>query len=279
MNPSHPTPEGHPLQRLREIIERLRAPDGCPWDREQTISTIRKNFLEEGCELIDAVDDAADEAHASAEVCEELGDVLMNIFLAARIAEEAGGFDLDRVAEGICEKLIRRHPHVFGSEKIEDVNELLERWESIKASEKPGSGRRSILDKVPRSLPSLVAAQEIGQRAGRVGFDWEQPEGALEKIREELAEVEACLRAEPAASDRIGEEIGDLLFAVVNLSRKVDISAEEALQAANRKFRRRFAHVEQRLGLAASDADTEAEAARPSIEEMERVWREAKELE
>lgn len=260
------------LRRLQEIVETLRGPDGCPWDRKQTIRSLRRNFLEESCEVIDAIESNGDgDLNQSPAVCEELGDLLMNIFLAARIAEEEGGFDLEAVATRICEKLVYRHPHVFGSEKIDDVDGVLSRWEALKKQEKAaaegGEKSSSQLDRVPRSLPPLTAAHELSRQAAKLGFDWKRPEDVLEKIREEIEEVEDCLDKSPSRTDNLRDEIGDLLFAVVNLARKVDISPDEALRSTSRKFYRRFQFIEKSL----EERDDPM-----SLEEMEKLWQEAK---
>lgn len=260
------------LRRLQEIVETLRGPDGCPWDRKQTIRSLRRNFLEESCEVIDAIESNGNgDLNQSPAVCEELGDLLMNIFLAARIAEEEGGFDLEAVATRICEKLVFRHPHVFGSEKIDDVDGVLSRWEALKKQEKGeaegGEKPSSQLDRVPRSLPPLTAAHELSRQAAKLGFDWKRPEDVLEKIREEIGEVEDCLDKSPPRTDNLRDEIGDLLFAVVNLARKVDISPDEALRSTSRKFYRRFQFIEKNL----EERDDPM-----SLEEMEKLWQEAK---
>lgn len=279
------------LQRLQEIVETLRGPDGCPWDREQTLRSLRRNFLEEACEVIDAIENGSSKSseavplHENSEVCEELGDLLMNIFLAARIAEEAGGFDLESVVTRICDKLVFRHPHVFGSEKIDDVEGVLSRWETLKRLEKDDNGSevtsagpKSLLDKVPRSLPPLAAAYEMTRQAAKVGFDWKSARDVLDKVREEVGEVETCLveceasgsDSSPEDTDKLRDEIGDLLFAVVNIARKVDISPEEALRSTNRKFDGRFRFVEKHVNDESSDGRT------LTLEEMEELWQEAK---
>jgi MazG family protein len=275
-NGSHDSPASFERQldalgRLQEIITTLRGPDGCPWDQRQTLQSLAPNLLEEACETIDAVESVAGPATRSAEICEELGDLLMNIFLGARIAEEDGGFDLAAVASGVSEKLVRRHPHVFGTETIDSVEGVLERWTAIKAAERGGGSRPSLLAGVPRSLPPLSGAYELGRRAAKVGFDWASPRAVLEKVREELAEVEACLcSGTESPRERLAEEIGDLLFAVANLARKADIAPQEALRGANRKFRRRFQYMEEHSTRALEAL---------SLEELEELWQRAKEAE
>jgi MazG family protein len=272
-------PKTRAFERLEEIVEALRGPDGCPWDRAQRLEDMSRYILEEACEVADAVADSRGEATRS--VKEELGDLLMNILLSARIAEEEGAFDIAGVADGIREKLIRRHPHVFPDAggrrtRADGVQEVLATWSAIKEEERkeepPPDVPRSRLDGVPRSLPALERSFEIGKRAARAGFDWPSARGALEKVSEEVREIEALIdgpeagRDGPAARDRIEEEIGDLLFAVVNVSRKLDIRPEAALRRTIRKFRGRFRRIEERF--------PRMEAA--SLEEMEAVWQEAK---
>ncbi len=266
------------LNRLISIVEILRSPQGCPWDRKQTLSSMKRNFLEEAAEVVDAIEQVdPTEANDHSHVQEELGDLLMNIFLASRIAEEANKFNLQQVALEICEKLIRRHPHVFGEDTIGDVDGVLNRWEEIKAQEKAqkkvqSSEMESILNKVPRSLPALESAQQLSKRAAKVGFDWPKAEGALEKVEEELEEVRSCLGEGKISKEKLREEIGDLLFSVVNLARKTDIDSGEALRFANQKFRRRFHHLEKRAGGLPENPQL-------SLERMEEFWQEAKEME
>lgn len=267
------------LRRLQEVVETLRGPDGCPWDREQTLGSLSKNFLEEACEVIDAIDRSPESSRSSSDaICEELGDLLMNIVLAARVAEEEDGFSLADVAREITAKLIRRHPHVFGDEKIDDTDAVLERWKEIKAQEKAdglSSGAAfdteeppSILDDVPKSLPPIAAAFSLGKKAAQVGFDWPDTDGPKNKIHEEIRELEGALSE--GAAPRIEHEIGDLLLAVVNFSRKAGIAPDTALRKANRRFRRRFQSVEMFL------EQSKAAGKTPSLEEMEARWQAAK---
>ncbi len=261
------------LRGLQAVVERLRGPDGCPWDREQTLDSMSRNFLEEACEVIDAVESSSAAAHSSSDaVCEELGDLLMNIFLAARIAEEEGGFDLARVARTVTTKLIRRHPHVFGDASADTSDEVRVHWERVKTSEKRRGGRdgpASTLDGVPRSLPPLAAAFEYGRKAARTGFDWPEARDAISKVREELREVEASL--DSGSPGRIEDEIGDLLLAVVNVSRKLGILPDRALRRANERFCRRFRRVEDFI-----EVTRKREGRTPSLDEMEEQWQQAK---
>ena len=270
------------FERLQEVVEVLRGPDGCPWDRAQTLPDMSRYLLEEACEAVDAI--AESHGKATPAVKEELGDVLMNVLLAARIAEDDGAFDIAGVADGIREKLIRRHPHVFADaggarKEVSGVGEVLVNWNAIKEEEKKGtepSAERpaSRLDGVPRSLPALERSFEIGKRAAQAGFDWPDARGALEKVSEEVAEIEALLEGPDGAVGGVGstlrsrleEELGDLLFAVVSLSRKLDIRPEAALRRTLRKFCGRFRRIEERF----------PHLEKASLEEMEAVWQEAK---
>lgn len=225
------------IEQLRAVVARLRAPDGCPWDREQTHSTLRKDLLEEAHEVVEAIDNK-DDAHLR----EELGDLLLQVVMHSQIAGEEGRFDFDAVAAGIAEKLIRRHPHVFGEKKLGDTAAVLKQWDEIKREEKGAKQDTSILDGISSALPALMRAQKTGVKVARVNFDWDDTAGSIAKIREEIVEVEQEIAAnEP---EKLEEEMGDLLFAVVNLSRKLKIDAELALHKATAKFTRRFQKLE-----------------------------------
>jgi MazG family protein len=246
------------LCRLIDVIARLRAPGGCPWDREQTERSMAPHLLEECYEAIDAIA-AGDREHER----EELGDVLMNVAMIAQIGKEAGRYDLEGVAAGIADKLIRRHPHVFGEVKAETSGQVLENWERIKRDEKPE--KKAVLSGVPKDLPALLKAFRIGEKAARVGFDWPDRRGPREKVTEEVKELdEALAKGDAAAAEA---ELGDLLFAIVNLARHAKIDPEVALRTTIDKFVRRFAHVERTLGERLGKA---------SLEEMDRAWDEAK---
>ncbi|WP_198666448.1 nucleoside triphosphate pyrophosphohydrolase [Paratractidigestivibacter faecalis] len=248
-------PAGNPeMDRLVRTIWRLRQADGCPWDREQTHGSITKNMVEEAYEAVDAI-----EANDVAHLCEELGDVLEQVLLHAQIAADAGEFTIEDVAHGLNEKLVRRHPHVFGDlaaasdgqapagyEQAHDGDRVLDIWDDVKRLEREARGQLSdvepgLLDSVPQSLPALMQAQKISKRAAKAGFEWADLAGVWDKVAEERAEFEA---EEPgtAASQ---EEFGDLLFALVNVARWSGVDAEEALAASNRKFRRRWARMEE----------------------------------
>ncbi len=239
--------DGTTITRLVGVMRRLLAPDGCPWDREQSFETLRKYTLEEACEVIDAIETNDRAAHA-----EELGDLLLQIVFQAELARAEGSFALDDVVSGIVEKLVRRHPHVFGHLDVKTADEVLRNWEKIKAAEKKGRG---ILGGVPRSLPALTRAQRIGEKVSRVGFDWDDPSGSRAKVDEEMGELLHAMDAlaktpdaeQKAHKAHVEEELGDVLFALVNLARHLDVDAEGALRRTIDKFTRRFAHVEKRV--------------------------------
>jgi tetrapyrrole methylase family protein/MazG family protein len=253
---------GTSFEAFQEIVAALRAPDGCPWDREQTHASLRPHLLEEAYETLAALDDGD-----ASKMAEEFGDLLLQIVLNAQIASEAGGFGMADVLKGIYDKIIRRHPHVFGGLKLEGVGGVLKNWEKLKASERAanGEGEKGLLDGVPLALPALTQAQEYQDRAARVGFDWPEIEGVLEKIAEEIEEVKAA-----ANGEELADELGDLFFTLVNLARWKKVDAESALRACNLRFRRRFVHVEQgaqRQGRKLQEM---------TFDEMESLWQEAK---
>ena len=253
------------LGKLVEIMDQLRDPGGCPWDREQDWGTLRSYLLEECHEAVEALDAGDIEG-----LCEELGDVLLQIVFLSRLAQEEGVFTVRDVVRGIVEKMIRRHPHVFGDERVADSDEVLRNWERIKKEEKAerGEQRTSLLDGLPRGLPALVRAQRLGEKAARVGFDWTDPGQVLKKIQEELGELQSAIDA--GDRDATREEIGDLLFATAMLARKLNQDPEGALEGANRKFTSRFKTIEVRA--AASGQAIES----LGIERLEELWAEAK---
>lgn len=224
------------IDQLRAIVACLRAPEGCPWDREQTHASLRSGLLEEACEVVEAINNADD-----ANLREELGDLLLQSVFHAQIAAEEGRFDFDHVAREISEKLIRRHPHVFGEDSCADSEAVLRRWDEIKRAEK-GAAAGSALDGVSGGLPALLRAQKVQKKAAKAGFDWEDAVPVFEKIREELAELEAGIAS--GCPRHIEEEAGDLLFSVVNLARKLKLDAETALHGATAKFTARFHAIE-----------------------------------
>lgn len=254
------------MKKLLDIIVQLRSPDGCPWDKEQTHASITSALIEEAYEVVHEIE----EGQLGEPLKEELGDVLLNVAFHAQIAKEEGRFDFQGVVDAICEKLIRRHPHVFDPDhKKITINELGAQWEKIKAEEKPEE--RSALDGVPKHLPALLAAWRIGQKAANLGFDWDNVSEVMGKVKEEITEIEAELEANNR--DRLQEEVGDLLFSVVNLARHCDVEPETALKFANKKFRERFRHVEPAIRKAREDDRT------LTLEEMDRYWDQAKERE
>lgn len=251
------------LDSLVEIIRRLRAPGGCPWDRKQNFESLKICMVEEAAEFLDAIDN---EDHEN--LREELGDLLMNICFHAVLAEENGLFGMHDVLRGIIDKMIRRHPHVFSDVEVDSVDDVMQVWIKAKAAEgkKP---KKSILDGIPRNLSSLLTAREVQKEAAKVGFDWERQEQIIEKIEEEIAELKQAMAS--GDDTHVDEEIGDLLFAVVNLSRfRKRSCAEDLLNASVKKFRHRFSYIEETLkeqGIKLEDA---------SIELMEKLWNEAK---
>jgi MazG family protein len=253
-------PQYPPLVQLLRIMARLRAPDGCPWDREQTHESLRATAIEEAYEVAAAIS-SGDEANLR----EELGDLLLQVVFHAQMARERGAWDFDSVAASIAEKLVRRHPHVFGSEKAATSSDVLKRWEEIKREEK-GAHTGSLLDGVSEGLPGLLRAEKIQKRAAKVGFDWDELPPVFAKVREELAELEAAM-PDPA---RVEDEVGDLLFAVVNLARKLKVDGEVALQRATDKFAARFRKLEtlaKERGLSLGSM---------SLAEMDAIWDEVK---
>ncbi len=217
---------------LVDIIARLRAPDGCPWDKQQTHASLRKDLLEECYEVLEALDEGN-----SGELCSELGDLLMQVVFHAQIAAEAGEFELSDVINNITTKLIHRHPHVFGSKKIKDAEEVLLNWEVLKQEERGGT---SMLASVPKQMPALGYSQEIQRRVAQVGFDWEDIDGVIEKLTEEISELKQA-----DSQERKAQEFGDLLFTLANIARRLGIDSEAALREANQRFYRRFTCMEE----------------------------------
>ena len=252
------------VRDLVEIVRILRQPGGCPWDREQDHHSIRRNLLEEAYEAAEAIDED-DPEHLR----EELGDVLLQVVFHARMEQEAGRFDLDAVADGICKKLIYRHPHVFGDVAVSGSGEVLQNWEELKRKEKHQETAADSVDSVARSLPGLWRAEKIQKKARKAGFDWPDVSGALDKLSEEVEE----LRTAVAEGSNIQEELGDLLFAAVNVSRFVQVDPEEALSGACDKFARRFRQVEQ------SAAERGQALEHMTLAEMDKLWDAAKEHE
>jgi MazG family protein len=251
-----------PLTRLRAVVHCLRAPGGCPWDREQTHQSLIPHVIEEAYEVAEAI-----RSGDAAMICDELGDLLLQPVLHAEIAGETGAFTLDTMARGLTEKLIRRHPHVFGETNADDSDAVLKQWDAIKREEK-GTQREPYLSGVTQGLPALMRAQKLQKKASRVGFDWPDAAPVIAKIREETAELEQAMAEKDSAA--LTHELGDLLFSVVNLARKLGVDAESALAATNERFTRRFGHVEQHIlkqGKALTDA---------TLAEMDAAWDAAK---
>jgi MazG family protein len=246
-------------------MARLRAADGCPWDREQNLDTLRKYLLEETYEVLDAI-----ESRDYAGLADELGDLMLQPVFQAQIAAEAGHFTIADSLEAIIAKLIRRHPHVFGDAEARTADDVKHKWDQIKAEEKKAKGRppAAMLDSVSRSQPALTEAQEITAQVAKVGFDWPSTKEVFDKLHEELAELEHAIASGDKASQR--DELGDILFVVVNLARKLSLDAELSLRDANRKFRRRFAYVESALAAQNRPLGT------ATLEEMEEQWQQAK---
>jgi MazG family protein len=254
--------------KLLTLIERLRNPDGgCPWDIRQTKEDVGRYLLDETYEVLDAVEKASPAA-----LREELGDLLFMILFLARIAEEENLFGINGVLDDIAAKMIRRHPHVFGDAKVKDAAEVKRNWDQIKRDvEKRGEGEPSILARVPRTMPALMRAQKLTGEAAKVGFDWDSAQSVMAKVEEELGEFrEALAKGDP---DRVREEIGDVLFSIVNLSRHLNVNSEEALRSTNRKFEERFLYIEEKLREQGKDP------ASSTLEEMDALWEEAKRTE
>jgi MazG family protein len=269
------------FQDLVALMARLRSPEGCPWDREQTYSTLAPMLVEEAYEAFEAVEDAREGRPAN--LCEELGDLLFQIVFYAQVAAERGDFTVEDVTAQIHAKMVRRHPHVFGDVVVRDNEELLRNWEAVKAEEKraadKGEADSSLLDGVSAKAPALMEANQLATKAARVGFDWRDVDEIFDKLREETEELRAAIRERAEAGggadaeaehQRVRGEVGDLLFAVTNIARHLDVEPESALKLTNRKFRRRFRHIER--GLKARGR----ELGEATIDEMEELWQEAK---
>jgi MazG family protein len=263
--PSALDPAADPVLRLLAIMARLRDPDGgCPWDVEQTFATIAPHTIEEAYEVADAI-----ERGAMADLKDELGDLLLQVVFHARMAEEAGAFTFHDVVAAITDKLLRRHPHVFGDAEVADAQAQTEAWETLKDQERAAKAAHGVLDDVAHGLPATMRAQKMGKRVARVGFDWPDPVRLIDKVREELDEVQVEVTTD-APPERLLDEVGDLMFTCVQLARKLEVDAESALRHTNAKFERRFRHLERRLaegGRSPRDA---------TLEEMEALWHEAK---
>ena len=250
------------MLKLVELMAKLRSPDGCPWDREQTHASLRPYLIEEAYEALDAIDDADDE-----HLREELGDVLLQVVFHAQIAHEDGRFDFDEVEATIVEKLIRRHPHVFGNDEATTSAQVLQNWEKIKQLEH-GENRQSVLDGLPRQMPALLYAYRIQEKVAKVNFDWKDVRDVLAKVREEIDELEEAI--DGTVKERMEQEIGDLFFSVVNLSRHMGIPPEDALRKSNQRFSERFRYIEKALELKGERIE------QASFERLDELWEEAK---
>ncbi len=255
--------ERYSLEDVAHIMRILRSPGGCPWDAQQTHESIRKNLIEECYEVIEAINKAD-----STLLCEELGDLYMQVVFHAQMAEDAGHFSLEDVADGLCNKLIERHPHVFGDMQAQDAAQALSNWDAMKRSKKGQKAGSDPMKTVPRELPALMRSAKVQQKAAIAGFDWPDISGALDKLHEETRELEQAIAA--GKQEAMLDELGDLLFSAVNVSRFIKVDAEEALTAACDKFIRRFEKVEQ---LAQEKGMQMPEA---SLEELDKLWEQAK---
>jgi len=260
------------FDELVNVMTRLRAPGGCPWDREQTYASLAQYLLEETYETFDAIQEA-DQTGDTLNLREELGDVLLQVVFHSTIAAEKGDFTIDDVVEGVTEKLILRHPHVFGEAELKTAQDVLSNWDELKKAQQKASGKiekekNSILDDVPIHFPALLEGQKLTKKAAKVGFDWENAEQIFDKLNEEVDELKKEISEQNA--DKIEEEIGDLLFVVVNLARKFDVDAETALKRTNRKFRQRFEFIENKLKLRGKNLEES------NLQEMDSLWNESK---
>ena len=260
------------FDELIAVMNRLRAPGGCPWDAEQTYASLAQYLLEEAYETFDAIQEA-DATGDTANLREELGDLLLQVIFHSTIGAERGDFNIDDVAAGVTQKLILRHPHVFGDAKFARAEDVLDNWDRLKADERKASGkvekqRDSILDEVPVHFPALLEGLKLTKKAAKIGFDWESADQIFEKLNEETSELRTAIKN--GDTENIGEEIGDLLFVVMNLARHLDIEPETALKKTNRKFRQRFKFIEGQLKLEGTSLDD------ASLAEMDALWNEAK---
>ena len=262
-SPRNPQRVGELFEQLVQVMAALRGPNGCPWDKAQTHESIKRNTIEEAYEVASAIEENNPE-----KLREELGDLLLQVVFHARMAEEANRFNIADVVEGLVRKLIERHPHVFGEKKVETPEQALAQWESIKANEREQAG--SLMDGLAWSLPSLMLAHHAQKRAAQVGFDWSDPLPALQKLKEEVSEVESVLSEGRSDKKRLEDEIGDMLFAAVNVARLAGVDAEMALRSAVRKFVHRFKAIEETAKRQGKNL------AEMKLEEMDAIWEEVK---
>lgn len=260
------------FDELVAVMARLRAPGGCPWDAEQTYGSLAQYLLEECYETFDAIQEA-EESGGTTDLREELGDVLLQVVFHSTIAAERGDFTVDEVAAGVTEKLVLRHPHVFGETKLETAKDVLQNWDELKKAQQKASGkvekeRDSLLDEVPVHFPALLEGLKLTKKAAKAKFDWENVEQIFEKLDEEIGELKTAIGNNE--TENIAEEIGDLLFVVLNLARKLDVEPETALKKTNRKFRRRFRFIEESLKKDGKSLE------QSNLEEMDALWNESK---
>src|SRR5207253_2340219 len=268
-----PRTTGEKFERLVEIMATLRGPNGCPWDKQQDFNSLKPMLVEEVYEVLEAVENGDFDG-----ISEELGDLLLHVVFHAYLGKEAGHFDINTVIDKISDKLVRRHPHVFGEESASTAEEVIKNWEAIKAQEKAQKlksripDQRSLLAGIPSKLPAIHEAHQLSSRAARVGFDWPDVEGIFEKLQEEVAELKEVISAggDTVRRERLEDEIGDMLFVIVNIARYLKIDSESALKRANRKFKARFQYMEGEL---AKQGKTLEQA---SLGEMEALWQKAK---
>jgi MazG family protein len=264
---------GEKFNRLVEIMATLRGPNGCPWDKQQDFNSLKPMLVEEVYEVLEAIENSDFDGMA-----EELGDLLLHVVFHSHLGKEIGKFDIDTVIENISEKLVRRHPHVFGNESASTPEEVIKNWEAIKAQEKAEKlknrtpEQRSLLEGIPSKLPAIHEAHQISSRAARVGFDWPDIDGVFEKLQEEVLELKEVISGggDDRKRERLEEEIGDMLFTIVNIARYLKIDSESSLKRANRKFKSRFQFMESELAKRGKSLD------QTSLEEMEALWRKAK---
>ena len=257
--------EKYNFEDLLKITEVLRGPGGCPWDMEQTHESIRKDFIEETYEVIEAINKKDKEL-----LCEELGDVLLQVAFHTQIEKEEGSFTIDEVTDGVCKKLIERHPHVFGEVEVSSTGEVLDNWDTIKRRTKGQKTQGSAMEKIPKELPALMRAQKIQSKAKKAGFDWDDISGAYDALGKEIAELKEA--SETGDETKICDELGDVLFSVVNVARFLDVDSEEALTRSNNKFIERYLIVEKLA------KEREIDMQKSSIDELDKLWDEAKEI-
>jgi MazG family protein len=264
---------GQKFEKLVEIMARLRGPNGCPWDKQQDFNSLKPMLVEEVYEVLEAIENADFDG-----LSEELGDLLLHVVFPAQLAKEAGTFDITTVIDKISDKLVRRHPHVFGTDSATTPEEVIKNWEAIKAQEKAEKlknrtpEQRSLLEGIPSKLPAIHEAHQISSRAARVGFDWPDVEGVFEKLQEEVRELKEVISSngDEAKRDRLEDEIGDMFFVLVNIARYLKIDSESALKRANRKFKNRFRYMEGELARQGRSLEE------TSLKEMEALWQKAK---